>query len=213
MGTIKDWKNSINKYRKYIKNNQFIIKIYVKDLITNTSFLKYFFFDKKIDMIKFIKCVTLPTFIYNKINFNKGIEEIKVQEYKDVLNFFTSNFIESDKEYIKRYSLFYNRLEELEYDIENNREILSLINEMNKYFAASENIYSNLKIYLNIQDLFKELSSRKNELNEEVMEYLGTANDEEFEKFLHIYRENESVLNFILDIMANINDEKMEVKV
>ncbi|MGL5821042.1 MAG: hypothetical protein ACRCYE_05325, partial [Sarcina sp.] len=92
-------------------------------------------------------------------------------------------------------------------------EILSLINEMNKYFAASENIYSNLKIYLNIQDLFKELSSRKNELNEEVMEYLGTANDEEFEKFLHIYRENESVLNFILDIMANINDEKMEVKV
>ncbi|MGL5634779.1 MAG: hypothetical protein ACRDDL_06945 [Sarcina sp.] len=213
MGTIKDWKNSINKYRKYIKNNQFIIKIYVKDLIKNTSFLKYFFFDKKIDMIKFIKCVMLPTFIYNKINFNKGIEEIKVQEYKDVLNFFTSNFIESDKEYIKRYSLFYNRLEELEYDIENNREILSLINEMNKYFAASENIYSNIKIYLNTQDLFKELSNKKNELNEEVMEYLGTANDEEFEKFLHIYRENESVLNFILDIMANINDEKMEVRV
>lgn len=213
MGTIKEWENSINKYRKYIKNNQFIVKINVKDLIANTSFFKYFFFDKKIDMIKFIKCVALPTFIYNKINFNKGIEEIKVQEYKDVLNFFTSNFIESDKEYIKRYSLFYNRLEELEYDLQNDIEILKLIDLMNKYFSISENIYSNINVYFNVQDLLKELSNEKNDLNGEVMEYLGTRNDQEFEEFLHIYKENESVLSFILDIMANINDEKMEIKV
>lgn len=136
MGTVHYWREYINK----INSEKKFSSKYTLELKEN-QFLKCFFFEERKEIISFIKYVVLPSFIYIKIGI-EPLEEtmIKVQDYKETLNFFVSNNIPSSNELIRRYSFFYNSLEEFEYEsLEIGEESFNeLMERFNEYFKKDK---------------------------------------------------------------------------
>lgn len=136
MGTVHYWREYINKINSEKKfSSKYTLELKEK------QFLKCFFFEERKEIISFIKYVVLPSFIYIKIGI-EPLEEamIKVQDYKETLNFFVSNNIPSSNELIRRYSFFYNSLEEFEYEsLEIGEESFNeLMERFNEYFKKDE---------------------------------------------------------------------------
>lgn len=157
MGEIHYWNDYINKEKRgNIKESNHILKFNIKNNISNEIVSKYFFFTNKIQLIRFMKYVILPSFIYAKAGINSYDEFIlKVQDYKETLNFFVSNKVHSNKELIRRYSFFYNSLEEFEYQplniLENNFEELRI--KFNNYFKTDIDSNCEIKYYCGLEKL------------------------------------------------------------
>lgn len=144
MGIICYWTN----YIKNTKMERSLSGKFLLNLVEN-EFSSKFFFNKRKELISFIKYVVLPSFIYIKTDI-EPLDEIviKVQDYKDVLNFFVNNNIPSSNELIRRYSFFYNSLEEFEYeDIEvGEKSFNEFIERFNNYFKSDEYKMCEIKI-------------------------------------------------------------------
>ncbi|MGL4451647.1 MAG: hypothetical protein ACRCTZ_10695 [Sarcina sp.] len=211
MSVIHYWSENINKCKEYIKNDKFIVNLSVKDLAKKTKISKYFFFESRVELIKFMKYVVLPTFVYNKINKNKNIEKLNVQDYKDVLNYFMCNEIKDSKELIKRYSYFYNSLEEFEYEVnyESEEAFIELIEAMDKYFSKNVYLNSNIKIYFGAEEFLQSiLESNDMYFYEKLINNLGAKNKEELKCFLNDNKDNEAIINFLTEVMSEIQDGK-----
>lgn len=209
MSVIHYWTEHINKCKEYIKNDKFIINLSVKDLAKNTKISKYFFFKNRAELIKFIKYVALPTFVYNRVNKNKNIEKLAVQDYKDILNYFMRNEISDSKEIIKRYSYFYNSLEEFEYEVnyESEQAFIDLIKNIDKYFSKSLCLNSSLKIYFGTEELLESISENNDiYFSEKLVNDLGAKNKEELKIFLSNNKNNEAIINFLTEVMSEIQD-------
>jgi hypothetical protein len=181
----------------------------VKDLCNDNKYSKYFFFKNRLELIKFIKYVALPTFVYNKINLQKSIRKVEIQDYKDVLNFFMGNDISNSNELIKRYSFFYNSLEEFEYEKNDIGEtaFIELIENINLYFSKDEFIKSNMEIYLGTEALFESILEHEDEyFREKIVNDLGAKNKEELNEFLANHKNNVTIINFIAEVLSEICD-------
>lgn len=210
MGIIDYWTEYIDSCKKYIKSDKFIVNLTVKDLIGHSKISKYFFFKNRVELIRFIKYVVLPTFVFNRININKDIQRVEVKDYKDVLNYFMKNEIINSKELIKRYSYFYNSLEEFEY--ENNKEyeeeLIRLIKNIDNYFSKDEIINSNLKIYLGIENFLESILANDNiYFNEKLIKDFGVKDKEELKEFFSNNKNNDIIMNFLIEIVSQMQDE------
>ena len=210
MGIINYWTEYINRYKEDIKSGKFIANLTVKDLVENTKISKYFFFKNRVELIKFIKYVVLPTFVYNRININKDIERLEVKDYKDVLNYFMKNEITNSKELIKRYSYFYNSLEEFEYENSNEceEEFIQLVKSIDNYFSKDEIVNSNLKIHLGMEKFLESISEDDDDIyfSEKLIKDFGLRNKEELKKFLSNNKNNDIIINFLIEVVSQIQD-------
>ncbi|MGL4761368.1 MAG: hypothetical protein ACRC6T_04935 [Sarcina sp.] len=204
MGVVDYWSEHINKCKEYIKSDEYIINLSVKDLCDKNTYSKYFFFKNRVEFIKFLKYVSLPTFIYKKIDAPKNINKIEIQDYKDVLNFFVGNDIVNGKELIKRYSFFYNSLEEFEYEKSyiGDESLLKLVDNINSYFSKDGDITSNIKVYLGTEELLEIISNDSNEnFSKKMMKNFGAENMQQLKEFLSNNKNNEAIINFVAEIL------------
>ena len=202
MGEIHYWNDYINKKKLgNIRENDCILKFNIKNNISNEIISKYFFFTNKLQLIRFVKYVILPSFIYIKIGINSYDEVIiKAQDYKEILNFFVSNNIPSSKELIRKYSFFYNSLEEFEYQslniLENNFDELRI--KFNNYFKDDTDSSCEIKYYCGLKNLIDSI-------------FLEDENE-------HIYKELKNIFfmerEFLREFLKNnINNEILMNKV
>lgn len=216
MGVIHYWSDYVRKYRDYIKTDKYIVAFDVKDLNNKRDYNKYFFFKKKIEVIKFVKYVVLPSFIYNKIDNLSKEDKIIVQDYKDVLNYFVANDIKGSREIIKRYSFFYNSLEEFEYEknTDYQEDFTELIDDMNFYFN-NDIKKSKVNIYSSTEELLDSISNDNDEyFSRKFRKIIGARSEDELKRFLADNKNNEAIINFIIDMTSEIhNGENIFVKV
>ena len=217
MGIIHYWSDYVKKYRDYIKTDKYIVAFDVKDLDLKKDYNKYFFFKKREEVIKFLKYVVLPSFIYNKLDITHEEDKIIVQDYKDVLNFFVSNEINNSKEIIKRYSFFYNSLEEFEYEKNNVGEetFLNLIETINFYFDNDKLKKSKVNVYSGTEELLDSISNNNDEyFSEKFRQIIGAKSEDELKMFLADNKNNEAIINFIIDMTSEIhNGENIIIEV
>lgn len=199
MGVIEYWSDYVKVCRQYIKTDKYIINLNVNNYKKN----KYYFFNNKIELVKFIKYVILPSLVYNKLDIYYN--NLIVQDYKEVLNFFMANDIKESNEIIKRYSFFYNYLEEFEYEKNLNweKELLEIIGKINEYFNKEINVIVNIKIYNGIDELLNSLIQMQNTKLKQTLKYiLGAKDDVELEDFLTTNKKNETIINFVIDTIV-----------
>lgn len=209
MGIIHYWSNYVKRCRDYIKTDRYIVSFNVKGLSDN-EFNKYFFFENRLDAIKFIKYVALPSFVYNKINIYKNDDNIIVEDYKDVLNFFMCNETNDNKEIIKRYSFFYNFLEEFEYEDGDKGEesFNEIIDRINEYFSYTINKISNVKVYTGIEQLLDNIINNNDKyFLDKIKDSFNINNQEELKAFLLSNKNDEDIINFIIDMVEDICNE------
>lgn len=209
MEVVHYWSNYVSMCKEYIKRDKYIVNFNVKDL-SDYETGKYFFFENRLEVIKFIKYVILPTSIYNKVGVYKSENKIIVQDYKDVLNFFVSNDIKDSKEMIKRYSFFYNSLEEFEYEKNAiaDESFRDIVEKINLYFSLAGSLKSSIYIYEGIEDLLDGIICTENEyFSKKIIEILGASTIEELKEFLLNNKNNEVIVNFILDTIKEIYNE------
>ncbi|MGL4991290.1 MAG: hypothetical protein ACRC57_09070 [Sarcina sp.] len=204
MGSIQYWSDYIKVCRSYIKTDKYIVNLNVNVLNAHKK-SKYYFLNNKIELVKFIKYVILPSFVYNKLGIYNN--SLIVQDYKDVLNFFMANDIKESNEIIKRYSFFYNYLEEFEYEKHLNweKELIELIEKINEYFTKEIDIIANVIIYAGIDELLNELIKKENNNSEQILKcVLGAKDNIELERFLNKNKNNEVIMNFVIDTIMEI---------
>ncbi|MGL5615161.1 MAG: hypothetical protein ACRDD2_02865 [Sarcina sp.] len=164
MGSIRYWRDYL-KYENNNKNtNDYLISFYINNGKDVEFKKRYYFFSNIKEIIKFIKYVVLPSFTYSKIT--KEEEDkilIEAIDYREMLNFFTINDKYYNKELIKKYSYFFNRLEELEYEnVEEIETQLKLIcKEINTYFEKDDDLKVSLNCYKNFRKFKSKMEKSK----------------------------------------------------
>lgn len=158
MGAIHYWRDYLKYHKNNVNVNDYLLTFYIKNRDIHVS-SKYYFFNNAVEMVRFVKYVILPSFTYSNI---KGDEEeviIEAVDYREMLNFFTINDKYYNKTLIKKYSYFFNKLEELEYGDFDSKEFSNICVEITEYFSKSDLVKVCVKYYRNINYL-------KNELNQ-----------------------------------------------
>lgn len=156
MGAIHYWRDYLKYHKNNVNTNDYILTFYInnKEIHINS---KYYFFSNVVEMVRFVKYVILPSFTYSNI---KGEEEeviIEAVDYREMLNFFTINDKYYDKTLIKKYSYFFNKLEELEYGDFDSNEFSNICSEITEYFSKNDLVRVSVKYYKNINFLKNEL--------------------------------------------------------
>lgn len=163
MATIHYWRDYLKSDNNNVNTNNYLLTFFIHNKKNNSCNTKFYFSDKTVDIVRFVKYVALPSFTYSNIKSDKEDIIIEAVDYREMLNFFTISDHYYNKELIKKYSYFFNKLEEFEYSEFNECEFESICNEINKYFSIDDKLMASVKFYNNFSSLKIDVNKKLND--------------------------------------------------